>query len=310
MDELEKLLSRQKKLAQKVTGQVARTARKGVQAVQKGLESLDLPEKQAGPLVSLTPAMGKHQQELRALYNRQMDADLLLQKNRGKLISCKQLETINEYSRKQDEAVYRAYFKSGGIRFHAQTLLEHLELLDPEQDDVKTMVVRCYNSAISYMLRDFHKLMEEWDGWNGKLEQVKNMYLDEGALCRALGYTSCGPRLQKLKAASGEELATTLPEMRAAVQKNEEAVSGYLARCEETLRPYEKQNSPLLEDLCRLLSDGATGKFASIEGWTPEGYYRDVVFYAEYIRKKLLDTYLLPGELPREKESSVRREQP
>lgn len=296
MDELEKLLARQKRIAKKVTGQVAQKAKEGLAAAKNGIRAMELPGKQDDRPVSLTPTLVKDQRELRGLQIRQLELQHIVRRNQGKLIAFKQLETVNEYGRKLDEAVYRAWFKTGGIRFHAETLLEHTALLDPAQDDVKTMVVRCYNSAIAYMRRGYDEMKAECDGWSAKLETVKNMYLDSVSLYKALGYEVIEPRLRELQKASSAEVAAALPELRRIAEKNEDAISGYLSRCEKELVAYSLQNMELLEAMTRLLQDSVTESLSTTEGWTPETYEKAISRYALWVREELLDAFPPEGE--------------
>lgn len=291
MDELERLLKRQKRMAGKVT----QKAKEGLLAAKKGLEQLELPGKKE--VISLTPNRPDAlRQELRGLYSRQMAVEGVLRSNRGKLISYKQLETAVEYTRKLDHTIHSGYYRDGGIRFHIETLLEHTELLDPGQDDVKTMVVRCYNSAIAYMRRDLQQMVIECDEWSRKLTRVKDMYLDDRTLKKALGYVDCADRLRMLKDAPTEELAREMPSLRVCVEANEQAVSGYMERCEAQLRTVLPEHTGLLEDIKKLLRSDTADALGTVEGWTPETYARAAEAYGKKLREELLEKYPLARE--------------
>lgn len=282
MDKFERLLKERKQKTQKAAHRVTQLAGEGIRSAKDAMEELD-KKKIARQLTN--PLPGGMQAELLKRDLRKLDEKY--EKNRERLIRYKCREVTNEYHSKKDMAIHSAYFRSGGIRFHIVTLLDHIKLLDPEHDDVNNMIISCYNSAIYWMMLDVDELKEKYDALTRELEGVKEMFWNDATLKKSIGYTDCTEQVKALKSASGDDLA----KLRAAVESNDKALKDYLRRCEKGLSYRPINNIELLEDLNKLLSPEVTDKFAAPEGWDPESYYAAVTRFGNELKTELLEKY-------------------
>lgn len=293
MDKLKRKIKELRPSTDTVIGRVTQKAGEGIRSAKDAVEELDR-KKNTQQLTDSLP--GTAQLELLSLHARQLALDKKLEKDRVRLMGYKCREATNEYRAKKDMEIHRAYFRSGGIRFHIVTLLDHIKLLDPEHDNVNTMIIHCYNSSIDWMLRDMDALREKYNALTHELEYAKEMFRDDAALKKSIGYTDCTEQLRNLKKSSGDELAMELPKLRAAVEANKEALESYIRRCENGLSYRPINNMELLVDLGELLSRENTEKlekFAVADGWDPASYYAEVTQLGEELKTKILEKYQL-----------------
>lgn len=286
MDKFERLLKERKQRTRKAAQRVTQLAVDGVRSAKDAMEELD-KKKITRQLTD--PLPGGMQAELLKRNLRKLDEKY--EKNRERLIRYKRREVTNEYHSKKDMAIHKAYFRSEGIRFHIVTLLDHIKLLDPEHDDVDTMIISCYNSAIYWMMLDVEELKEKYDALTRELEAVKELLWDDAVLKKSIGYTDCTEQIKALKNASVDELDRELPKLRAAAESNDKALKDYLRRCEEGLSYRPINNRELLSDLVKLLSQEKTDKFAAPDDWNPESYYADVTRFGNELKTELLEKY-------------------
>ncbi len=287
MDKFERLLKGRRQKAQKAADRVTQLAREGVRSVKSAPNKPD--KMSAAPVSGSLP--GKMQMELLSLSARQAGLDQKYEKNRERLMEYKVCEVTNEFRSKMDMDIHRAYYGDGGIRFRIETLLEHIKLLDPERDDVDTMIIHCYNSAISWMQQDVNKLVVDCGECSHELSIVKEKLRDDAVLQKALGYTDCEEQIKALKNAAKDELAMELPKLRAAVGSNDKALTGYIQRCKEGLSYRPWNNYGLFSALSSSLSQENTAEFAVAEGWDPESYYAAVTRFGNELKTELLEKY-------------------
>ena len=232
---------------------------------------------------------------LHSLVRQQNKTEALLRQNIEKIMEYKHREVTEAYCEKCDDAIAAAYFAEGGILFHANILLEQVSLLDPEYDTVKTMVIRCYNSAISHMCAQTQKLERECWGWVQRVKDAEQDYREEASFCKAIGYVPCRDRIRSLKGMSPQQLARELPEVQQLVQANAQIVGQLLRRCAEPASPVALQYTNLLKELRSLLGGASVSRLGSEEGWSPGEYAAAVTRFAEDIRERVLLKYPRPG---------------
>jgi len=254
-------------------------------AAKNKVHSPNMPQTATGLLI-----------QLHGLVRQQNRTEAVLRQNIEKILEYKHRENIKEYYRKFDDAVARAYFADGGIRFHAHILLEHISLLDPEYDTVKTMRIRCYNSAIAYMCDKLQALDLECREWVQRIKDAEHDYQDEASLYKAIGYVPCRDHIRGLKGMSPQQLARELPEIQRTVLANKQTIEQLLQRCEEQTDPVVLRYTNLLKELRSLLNTEAVGRLGTEEGWSAADYAEAAARFAADVRERLLLKYPHPGK--------------
>lgn len=254
-------------------------------AAPKKVHNPNMPQTTAGLLI-----------QLHSLVRQQEQTEAVLRQNMEKILEYKYREAIREYCKKYDNAVAEAYFADGGIRFHAHILLEHVSLLDPEYDTVKTMRIRCYNSAIAYMCSKQQALEQECWKWVQKIKDEESYYQDEANLFKAIGFVPCRDRIRGLKGMSPQQLARELPEIRQTVLANKKTIEQLLQRCEQQTEPITLQYINLLKALRSLLNTESVGRLGTEEGWSAADYAEAAARFAADVRERLLLKYPHPGK--------------
>lgn len=260
---------------------------KGETTAKRKTKNPNMPQTTAGLLL-----------QLHSLVWQQAKAEALLRKNIDKILEYKHREAMIESCRKCEDAIAGAYFAEGGIQFHARILLEHASLLDPECDTVKTMRIRCYSSAISYMRDRTQKLERDCREWVQRVKDAEYAYQDEASFCKAIGFVPCLDRLRSMKEMSAQHLAEALSEARQIVQKNGQTVEQLLRRCQEQTPPVALRYTNLLRELRGLLNTETVDRLSTEEGWSPEEYAYAVAKFAAEVREQLLLKYPRPGACP------------
>lgn len=284
------LWEKRKQRTHKVADRITQTIKDGILSVKSVLNE---SEKKKGTASQSGSSAAKAQIELLRLSFRQAELDKQYQKNRCRLMEYKQCEAGNEYIAELDTTVRRAYYRSGGIRFHIEKLSDNIEFIDPVHDDVCTMVVRCYNSAIVYMYNDVNKLIKEYDEQLDKLKGAQELFSDDASLKKALGYTDCSEQIRLIQNVAGDRKVAELKRLSATMDANEQRLTDYLKRCKEGISRRQTESSTLLSDLKRLLNQETTSKFATTEGWNPLSYHTAVTQFSKALQKELFEKYPL-----------------
>ena len=273
MSDWERLYKKNKEMAKRFAGQLTEKAKDGLEQVKKGSV--------------------KNPLELRNLRLREIKLEETILNNRERLKAYKRLELANEYVSKWDAEIHRSFYRDGGIRFYAERLLEHIESIEPEADTVEDMIVSCYNSAIDDMRALFAKLLENCEAWEAKIDSATEMYADDKALRRALGYEDCAEEIKKLyyDDNSSMDVAKELTRLQEILDRNEAAILGYMEACEARLKERQRTKTALLEDLKRLIGAEELDRFGGTGVWTPETYAEEIKEYGKQIKEELLDPY-------------------
>jgi len=273
MSDWERLYKKNKEMAKRFAGQVKEKAKDGFEQVKKGSV--------------------KNPLELRNLRIREIKLEEMILNNRQRLKEYKRLELTNEYVAKWDAEIHRSFFRDGGIRFYGERLLERIESLDPEQDTVGEMIVCCYNSAINDMRTLFAKLLESCDVWEEQIAAAAEMYGDDKALKRALGYEDCSRDIKDLyyNDNSSVDVVKELERLQGILERNEAAILGYMEACEARLKERPRTKAELLETLKHLIGEEDLERFGEIGTWTPQSYAIEIAEYGKQVKEKLLDPY-------------------
>lgn len=229
--------------------------------------------------------------QLHSLVRQQKQTEAVLRQNIEKITEYKYREAMQEYSKKYDIAVARAYFANGGIQYHAHILLEHVALLDPEYDTVNVMRIRCYNSAIAYMCSELQALEQECRKWEQKIKDEESYYQDEANLFKAIGFVPCHDRIRELKGMAPQQLAQAFPKIRQTVLANKQNIDRLLHRCEDQAKPVTLQYTNLLKALRSLLNPDSIGRLDTEEGWSAADYAEAATRFAADVRERLLLKY-------------------
>lgn len=275
MSDWERLYKKNKEMAKRFAGQLTEKAKDGLEQVKKGSV--------------------KNPMEIRNLRLREIKLEEMILNNRERLQAYKRLELTNEYVAKWDAEIHRSFYRDGGIRFYGERLVEHIESIDPEQDTVEEMIVGCYNSAIVDMRTLFAKLLENCEAWEAKIAAVAEMYSDDKALKRALGYEDCAGDIKDLyyNDNSSVDVVKELERIQEILDRNEAAVIGYMEACEARLKERPRTKAKLLEEMKRLIGTGNLDRFGETGSWTPEAYAEEIKEYGKQVQEKLLDQYPL-----------------
>lgn len=273
MSDWERLYKKNKEMAKRFAGQIAEKAKEGFDQVKQN------------------PA--KNPMEIRNLRIREIKLEETILNNRERLKAYKRLELANEYVSKWDAEIHRSFYRDGGIRFYAERLLEHIESIEPEADTVEDMIVSCYNSAIDDMRALFAKLLENCEVWEAKIDSATEMYADDKALRRALGYEDCAEDIKDLyyNDNSSVDVAKELTRLQEILDRNEAAVNGYMEACEARLKERPRTKAALLEEMKRLIGTGNLDRFGETGSWTPETYAEEIKEYGKQVKEELLDPY-------------------
>ena len=128
-DKLTNWLNRQQKLAREISEDISHYGRSLVQKV-KGLAAGG--EQKAPPKRSRKPARADNQRRLSLEVTAQME-----------------------------QAVTRAYYQEGGIRYFGDNLVRFVKVVLPQERDLQTLWAAGYNGCIAPMLWQLEKLEEE-----------------------------------------------------------------------------------------------------------------------------------------------------